>query len=722
MAYKAGEIRDDAGNIIQAGTWGIKSPYKDIVNISAGNFDAIIKGGIVAPANFDASKITSGIIDIARIPAATIERMTSVANQAARFALTTDTVQAGDCVLQLDTNIMYWVIDATNLGNDSGYHQYNAGTAASVPWSGVTGKPTDLAGYGITNGATSGANSNITSLTGLTTALSIAQGGTGATTAAGALANLGVNLVGVDGMCKLSANQDLNTLSYCGFYYANTPINAPSGACTVSACYVLVEYAAAGYIKQTATAYDGSGMFTRVNAGGTWSPWKQIVFTDNATFTGDVTINTTSTGLNVNQLTSTLAASITLKNYTGKTAQIGIYDPSGDFYFYNTAERVRITANGNVGINKTSPLNTLDIDGNIGLMPGEGINTNLYYSNGFKHLANGHGSCLYTDEFGATHLIKTTISNTSGAGASATVADQLVVAASGNVGIGTTTIPKKFQVNTAHTVNIDDDIRLGSYANVDHSFYGLGLNYRIDSSGAPSTYIVNYRNDTKFTNITLSGSSTGIGEGMSSPGYTLQVGGTMYIQGHQDLPAWGGANAFYTGGWDTPCSGKVIIGDGTGWKYNISNKDHNGTVNDLFTFVDDGRLGIGTAPALPQTLTVHAVSGFPSIGLTDSTAHNWCMYHNAGGYFSISKVGVADVINISDSTRAVGIGTTSPQATLHSTGTTVLGCAVGGMATDVNQLALYANDSYLSFKWKDNNGNVREIAFTVPAANGTRII
>jgi hypothetical protein len=39
--------------------------------------------------------------------------------------------------------------------------------------------------------ATSGANSNITSLTGLTTPLSIAQGGTGATTAAGALANLG---------------------------------------------------------------------------------------------------------------------------------------------------------------------------------------------------------------------------------------------------------------------------------------------------------------------------------------------------------------------------------------------------------------------------------------------------------------------------------------------------------------------------------------------------
>ena len=42
------------------------------------------------------------------------------------------------------------------------------------------------------NGAENGANSSITSLSGLTTPLSIAQGGTGANTAAGALTNLGV--------------------------------------------------------------------------------------------------------------------------------------------------------------------------------------------------------------------------------------------------------------------------------------------------------------------------------------------------------------------------------------------------------------------------------------------------------------------------------------------------------------------------------------------------
>lgn len=89
----------------------------------------------------DASKITSGTIDIARLPKGALERCVIVTDDAARFALTTDSVQIGDTVKVTATSKMYFVIDDTKLNTEAGYTVYTAGTATSVPWSGVTGKP-----------------------------------------------------------------------------------------------------------------------------------------------------------------------------------------------------------------------------------------------------------------------------------------------------------------------------------------------------------------------------------------------------------------------------------------------------------------------------------------------------------------------------------------------------------------------------------------------------
>lgn len=92
----------------------------------------------------DASTITSGTIDIARLPAGALERLVDVADQAARFALTTATVQEGDTVRELDTGLLYRVVDEDELDNSAGYVAYTAAAASSVPWSGVTGKPTTI--------------------------------------------------------------------------------------------------------------------------------------------------------------------------------------------------------------------------------------------------------------------------------------------------------------------------------------------------------------------------------------------------------------------------------------------------------------------------------------------------------------------------------------------------------------------------------------------------
>lgn len=96
-------------------------------------------------ANFDASKITSGTISIDRLPKAALERLVVVANDTARFALTTATAQSGDTVKVTSTGKMYLIKDESKLNSEDGYEPYTASQASSVPWSGVTGKPSTFA-------------------------------------------------------------------------------------------------------------------------------------------------------------------------------------------------------------------------------------------------------------------------------------------------------------------------------------------------------------------------------------------------------------------------------------------------------------------------------------------------------------------------------------------------------------------------------------------------
>ena len=90
--------------------------------------------------DIDASKITSGTVNIARLPAGSLERLYPVATLSEMYQLTTDDVQNGDTV-QVNNSIMYRVVDDTNLDNSSGYKEYTAGRATAVDWSGVENPP-----------------------------------------------------------------------------------------------------------------------------------------------------------------------------------------------------------------------------------------------------------------------------------------------------------------------------------------------------------------------------------------------------------------------------------------------------------------------------------------------------------------------------------------------------------------------------------------------------
>lgn len=93
--------------------------------------------------SLDASKLT-GTVSIDRLPKGALERLVTVEDQSARFSLTTSNVQLGDTVQQLDTGVMYLVVNESELDNSAGYKEYTAGSATSVPWSGVTGKPSSF--------------------------------------------------------------------------------------------------------------------------------------------------------------------------------------------------------------------------------------------------------------------------------------------------------------------------------------------------------------------------------------------------------------------------------------------------------------------------------------------------------------------------------------------------------------------------------------------------
>lgn len=74
----------------------------------------------------------TGLIPTDVIPPQVFERMITVADDTARFALTTDDVQNGDWVYVNSTQIMYFVSDEDHLDTEAGYTPVAAGIAAKA--------------------------------------------------------------------------------------------------------------------------------------------------------------------------------------------------------------------------------------------------------------------------------------------------------------------------------------------------------------------------------------------------------------------------------------------------------------------------------------------------------------------------------------------------------------------------------------------------------------
>jgi len=100
-------------------------------------------------------------------------------------------------------------------------------------------------------------------------------------------------------------------------------------------------------------------------------------------------------------------------------------------------------------------------------------------------------------------------------------------------------------------------------------------------------------NNEEQLRITAAGN---IGLGTTTPISKLNVNGVVTITGGAGSELLGGqfSGIQLVGGYSTPVSGRMIIGDNSGWKFNISTRDDQSNLADLITFQDNGFVGIGT--------------------------------------------------------------------------------------------------------------------------------
>lgn len=174
------------------------------------------------------------------------------------------------------------------------------------------------------------------------------------------------------------------------------------------------------------------------------------------------------------------------------------------------ATAMTITGGGYVGIGTTSPGAPLEVNATGECLRLDGAanqNRSMY----FRYIGTGTAKIHADGNFeigtsAAYPLYFKTNASTA-----------MTILNGGNVGIGCTPT-KLLHCEVPHAINQDNEIRIGSTAG--GIFYGLGLNYQINSAGTPARKLVEYNDGTKFETMTFALGNVGIG---CTPGYQLEL-------------------------------------------------------------------------------------------------------------------------------------------------------------------------------------------------------
>jgi len=284
---------------------------------------------------------------------------------------------------------------------------------------------------------------------------------------------------------------------------------------------------------------------------------------------------------------------LTLQAAGGGSSVINATGASSDALVFQitASEKMRINSSGNVGIGTASPTNAkLQVSG--GAIRGSHLWDNAnYYNNAYYNydatyggFAHGTGTSLtsffsitsagtvntYVDMYndGNTFVLKT--ANT----------ERMRINSSGQVGIGTASPSALLDINSNVALIGPKAALAGSGGNWryrDDTATTRWLTGILGSSGATDFSIYDVVNSA--TRLTLN-SSTG----------AATFGSTINVTGNSGLPSSGGGGSMYwAAGYSSPVSGKLVIGDGTGWQMNFSKRSGSVTA-DVVTITDGGAI------------------------------------------------------------------------------------------------------------------------------------